>query len=132
GSAPARSSAARSAARRPVWLSRWVSPPASTTTAWPTSSPIRSSAEAMNTPTAEVVVRGRIVTLEGEAEAGGTAPREVEAIGIAGSRVVAIGSPADVDAAIDARTRVIELAPDEVALPGLTDGHLHLADAAVA
>jgi predicted amidohydrolase YtcJ len=46
--------------------------------------------------------------------------------------VIAAGSRGDVEAAAGPGTRVVELGPDEVALPGLTDAHVHLADAAVA
>ena len=46
--------------------------------------------------------------------------------------MVAAGSPAEIEPLLGPGTRRIELAPDEVALPGLTDSHLHLADAAIA
>jgi predicted amidohydrolase YtcJ len=78
-------------------------------------------------PRATLVVRGRIATL-----AGADGPAWVEAIGIADGRVVAAGSRGDVDAASGPGTRVIELAPDEAAVPGLTDSHLHLVEAALA
>src|SRR5439155_775202 len=42
------------------------------------------------------------------------------------------GTAADVEGIAAPGARRIDLAPDEVALPGLTDAHLHLADAAVA
>lgn len=79
--------------------------------------------------TAELLVTGRIVTLAGE---GRDDLGLVEAIAIEGGRVVAAGARADVEGLAAAVTRRVELAPDEVVLPGLTDAHLHLADAAVA
>ena len=78
-------------------------------------------------PHATLVVRGRIATLAGD-----DGPGWVEAIGIAGGRVVAAGSLGDVGAASGRGTRVIELGPDEAAVPGLTDSHLHLVEAALA
>ncbi len=76
---------------------------------------------------ADLLVTGRIATLAGD---GG--PGWVEAVAVAGGRVVAVGSLADVEGIVDARTRRLTLAPDEVAIPGLTDAHLHLAEAALA
>ncbi|HEX5828635.1 MAG TPA: amidohydrolase [Candidatus Limnocylindrales bacterium] len=78
-------------------------------------------------PRATLVIRGRIASLAGPA-----GPGWVEAIGIAGGRVVAAGSRDEVDAASGPGARVMELAPDEAAVPGLTDSHLHLVEAAVA
>ena len=49
-----------------------------------------------------------------------------------GGRVVAAGSAADVEGLVGPGTRRLALAPDEVAIPGLTDAHLHLAEAALA
>jgi len=73
--------------------------------------------------TAAAMVRGRIVTLAGDRGLGW-----VEAIAIEGGRVVAVGGDADVDPLQGPATRSIELGPDEVAVPGLTDAHLHLAE----
>jgi predicted amidohydrolase YtcJ len=91
---------------------------------------------------ADLVVRGRIVTLaappHGDLPVGpaGAASADglgiVDAIAIDGGRVVAAGRDADVEPLIGPGARRLDLAPDEVALPGLTDSHLHLADAAVA
>src|SRR5690349_24669984 len=78
------------------------------------------------TPSATLVVRGRIATLAG---VGG--PAWADAIGISGGRVVAAGTVDQVDAAARSGVRVLELAPDEVAVPGLTDSHLHLVEAAL-
>ncbi len=77
---------------------------------------------------ADLVVVGRIATLAGNGDDLGY----VEALAIRDGRVVAAGGLADVEAAGGPRTRRIQLGPDEVALPGLTDAHVHLADAAVA
>jgi len=75
---------------------------------------------------AGLVVTGRIASLAGPA-----GPGWVEAIAIDAGRVVAAGDATDVLAAFPgARRRA--LARDEVALPGLTDAHLHLAEAALA
>ena len=72
---------------------------------------------------AELIVEGRIATLAGERGFGW-----VDAIAIEGRRVTAAGSRAEVDAARGPTSRNLRLAPDEVAIPGLTDAHLHLAD----
>ena len=73
--------------------------------------------------TAALVVSGRIATLAGERGFGW-----VEAVAIDAGRVVAAGSRAEIEATRGTGTRTIELAPDEVAIPGLTDAHLHLAE----
>src|SRR6476661_4164916 len=78
------------------------------------------------TPRATLVVRGRIATLSGD-----DGPGWVEAIGIAGNRVVAAGTRDEVDAAAGPGTRFLDLAPDEAVVPGLTDSHLHLVEAAL-
>jgi len=72
----------------------------------------------------DLLVLGRIATL-----AGSTGFGWVEAVGIAGGRVVAAGSRADIEGLVGPATRRIELAPDEVALPALTDAHIHLVEA---
>ncbi len=74
-----------------------------------------------------LVITGRIATLAGD-----RGPGWVEAIAIDGGRVVAAGSPAKAAAALGAGAARLALAPDEVAIPGLTDAHLHLAEAALA
>src|SRR5215212_5808290 len=79
------------------------------------------------TPPATMVVRGRIATLAGD-----DGPAWVEAIGIAGGRVVAAGSVGDVEAAAGPGARRMTLGRDEAAIPGLTDAHLHLVEAALA
>jgi predicted amidohydrolase YtcJ len=75
---------------------------------------------------AALVVTGRIATL-----AGSDGPEWVQAIAIDAGRVVVAGSLDDVEAVVRPGTRRLQLAPDEVALPGLTDAHLHLAEAAL-
>jgi len=75
----------------------------------------------------DLVVAGRIATLAGD-----SGPGWAGAIAVRGGRVVASGSQADVEALAGGRTRHVRLAPDEVAVPGLTDAHLHLASAAMA
>jgi predicted amidohydrolase YtcJ len=80
----------------------------------------------------ETVVCGHAGARQIATLAGAAGPGWVEAIGIAEGRVVAAGSRAEVDAAAPPTVRRITLAPDEVAIPGLTDAHLHLADAALA
>lgn len=75
----------------------------------------------------EVLITGRIATLAGDAGFGWA-----EAIAIRAGRVVAAGQRHDLEPLAGAATRRIALAPDEVALPGLTDSHLHLAETALA
>ena len=74
-----------------------------------------------------MVILGRILTLAGERGLG-----EVAAIAIRDGRVLAAGSRPEVELLVGPRTHRIELGPDEVALPGLTDSHLHLAAASIA
>lgn len=75
---------------------------------------------------ADLLVLGRVATLGGRQGLG-----MVDGIAIGGGRVIAAGKRTDVDGLADRRTRTLVLAPDEVAIPGLTDAHLHLADAAI-
>src|SRR3954449_10481895 len=70
-----------------------------------------------------LVTGGRIATLAGERGFGW-----VEAVGITDGRVAFAGSAIDLETRADPHTRRVELDPDEVALPGLTDAHLHLAE----
>jgi hypothetical protein len=79
------------------------------------------------TDRADLIISGRIATL-----AGGTGFGWVEALAIADGRVVAGGRSSDIDGLASPGTRRLTLAPDDVAVPGLTDAHLHLADAALA
>ena len=73
----------------------------------------------------DALIIGRIATLAGESGFGW-----VEAVGIRDGRVAFAGSAVDLETRADPHTQRINLEPDEVALPGLTDAHLHLAQAA--
>ena len=75
----------------------------------------------------ETLITGRIATLSGESGFGW-----VEAIGISGGRVAFAGTEVWLETRADPFTERIVLEPDEVADPGLTDAHLHLAQAALA
>lgn len=75
----------------------------------------------------ELIVAGRIATLAGDA-----GPGWVEALAVSRGRVLAAGSLADVEALAGPATRRLALAPDEVAIPGLTDAHLHVVSAGLA
>ena len=75
---------------------------------------------------AELMIEGRIATLAGSVGFGW-----VEAIAIGGGRVRASGTRQAIDPLVGPGTRRLSLAPDEVAVPGLTDAHLHLAAAAM-
>jgi predicted amidohydrolase YtcJ len=73
-----------------------------------------------------LVSGGRIATLAGDRGFGW-----VEAIGITAGRVAFAGSSIDLETRADPHTRRIELDPDEVAIPGLTDAHLHFAEGGI-
>ena len=75
----------------------------------------------------DALVMGRIATFAGTAGYGW-----VEAIGIRAGRVAFAGSAVDLETRADPHTLRIELDPGEVAIPGLTDAHLHYFDAALA
>jgi len=75
----------------------------------------------------DLLVSGRIATFAGARGFGW-----VEAVGITDGRVAFAGSAVDLESRADPFTRRIELDPDEVAVPGLTDAHLHLADGGLA
>jgi predicted amidohydrolase YtcJ len=70
-----------------------------------------------------LVSGGRIATLAGDRGFGW-----VDAIGVTGGRVAFAGSAVDLETRADPHTRRIEMDPDEIAIPGLTDAHLHLAE----
>jgi predicted amidohydrolase YtcJ len=74
-----------------------------------------------------LVTGGRIATLAGTSGFGW-----VEAVGITDGRVAFAGSAVDLETRADPHTLRIELDPDEVAIPGLTDAHLHLAEGGLA
>ena len=71
----------------------------------------------------DALVTGRIATLSGEAGFGW-----VEAIGIRDGRVAFAGSEVELETRADPHTERIALDPDDVAIPGLTDAHIHLAN----
>ena len=75
----------------------------------------------------DALITGRIATLAGESGLGW-----VEAIGIRDGRVAFAGSEVDLETRADPHTERFQLEPDQVAIPGLTDAHLHLAQAALA
>lgn len=77
----------------------------------------------------DLLVIGRIATLAGD---GADDLGMVEAIAIEGGRILAAGRKGDVERLAGPAARRIVLGEDEVVIPGLTDAHLHLADAAVA
>ena len=75
----------------------------------------------------DALVTGRIATFAGESGFGW-----VEAVGIKNGRVAFAGSAIELETRADPFTFRHELDPDEVAIPGLTDSHLHLADGGIA
>lgn len=75
----------------------------------------------------DALITGRIATLAGDAGFGW-----VEALGVRDGRVAFAGTEVSLETRADPHTQRIALAPDEVAIPGLTDAHLHLAQCAVA
>ncbi|MEO7664211.1 MAG: amidohydrolase, partial [Candidatus Limnocylindrales bacterium] len=75
----------------------------------------------------ETLVIGRIATFAGDQGFGW-----VEAVGIRDGKVAFAGSAVELETRADPHTVRIELEPGEIALPGLTDAHLHLVDAAIA
>jgi predicted amidohydrolase YtcJ len=75
----------------------------------------------------DALVSGRIATFAGDSGFGW-----VEAIGIRDGRVAFAGSAIDLETRADPHTLRIELEPGEIAIPGLTDAHLHVIDAALA
>jgi hypothetical protein len=75
----------------------------------------------------ELVFTGRVATLSGNAGFGW-----VDALAIRDGRVVAAGSRSEAVAAVGASAPRFDLGQDHVAVPGMTDAHLHLASAALA
>lgn len=73
----------------------------------------------------ETLITGRIATLAGETGFGW-----VEALGIRDGRVAFAGTAVDLETRADPHTQRIELEPNEVAIPGITDAHIHLASLA--
>ncbi len=75
----------------------------------------------------DALITGRIATFAGDSGFGW-----VEAIGIRAGRIAFAGSQVDLETRADPHTQRITLDPGEVAIPGLTDSHLHLAQVAMA
>ncbi|MFL5687018.1 MAG: amidohydrolase [Chloroflexota bacterium] len=75
----------------------------------------------------DMLITGRIATLAGDEGFGW-----VEAIGVRDGRIAFAGSEVDLETRADPFTERIRLDPDQVAIPGLTDAHLHLTQAAMA
>ena len=75
----------------------------------------------------DALVTGRIATLAGERGFGW-----VEAVGIKGGRVAFAGTAIELETRADPFTVRFELDPDEVAIPALSDAHLHLAEGGIA
>ncbi len=75
----------------------------------------------------DMLITGRIATLAGPGGFGW-----VEAIGVRDGRIAFAGSEVDLETRADPFTQRLVLADDEVAIPGLTDAHLHLVQTAMA
>ena len=75
----------------------------------------------------DLIVLGRIASLAGEEGFGW-----LEGLAVLDGRIVAAGRRHDIVGLAGAGTRTMELAPGQVALPSVTDAHLHLVDAALA
>lgn len=75
----------------------------------------------------DVLVTGRVATFAGDEGFGW-----VEAIGIRDGKVAFAGSAVDLETRADPHTLRVDLEPGEIAIPGLTDAHLHVIDAALA
>jgi predicted amidohydrolase YtcJ len=78
-------------------------------------------------PAADLLLLGRIASLAGD-----EGPGWVEGIAIADGRVIAGGRRSDVESLASRTTRRMTMPDDTVAIPGLTDAHLHLAETALA
>ena len=76
---------------------------------------------------ADLIVRGRIATLAGADGFGWT-----DAFAVLDGRIVAHGSRSEVEPFHGPGTRLLDLADDEVAMPGIPDAHLHLRGSALA
>jgi predicted amidohydrolase YtcJ len=75
----------------------------------------------------DTLVTGRIATFAGPSGFG-----FVEAVGIRNGKVAFAGTAIELETRADPLTYRIELEPGEIALPGLTDAHLHLVGASIA
>ena len=69
--------------------------------------------------TADIIItNGRVLTMDS------TAPR-VEAVALAGNRILAVGSEAEVKALASAETKVID-AKGATVMPGFNEAHMHI------
>ena len=75
----------------------------------------------------DMLITGRIATLAGDTGFGW-----VEAIGIRDGRIAFAGTEVFLETRADPFTERIRLEPGQVAVPGLTDAHLHLVQSALA
>ncbi|HEY7523352.1 MAG TPA: amidohydrolase [Candidatus Limnocylindrales bacterium] len=78
---------------------------------------------------ADLLITGRIATLAGDRASG---PGWVASIAIRDGRVIAAGTVGDLEGLAGPETRRVVLEPGELAVPGLIDAHLHLAEAGLA
>ena len=76
----------------------------------------------MTTP-ADLIVDGRIATLAGDSGWGWA-----EGIALAGGRIVGVGGPGEMDSLVGPRTQRWRLPAGTLAMPSITDAHLHLVD----
>jgi hypothetical protein len=75
---------------------------------------------------ADFIVEGRIATFAGETGFGW-----VEALAVGEGRVIAAGRRAEVEGLATTATRRLRLGSERVVVPGITDAHVHLLEAAV-
>lgn len=75
----------------------------------------------------DMLVTGRIATFAGRVGFGW-----VEAVGIRDGRIAFAGSAVDLETRADSHTLRLDLEPGEIAVPALTDAHVHYLDAALA
>jgi predicted amidohydrolase YtcJ len=91
---------------------------------WAGVAPRRPVAEKIPAAAADLVlINGRVLTVDANDSI-------AEAIAIAGGKIVAVGSNADISKLVSAKTRVVDL-HGRTATPGLVDSHGHFADGGV-
>ena len=71
--------------------------------------------------TADLLIIGRVATLAGDSGFGWE-----EGIALAAGRVLGVGSERDLEPFVGPSTKRWRLTPDQLAVPGITDAHLHL------